>query len=208
MIDKICKNLTNKIRKENQDIDDERAEVINYGLHLIIGELPKFLIIFGFAYIFGILDLMILSYILILPYRVFSGGFHLKSHIGCIIGTITFFGGVALMAKHIVLDGNIRYFTTLLIWGFGMWMTKLYAPADTENVPIISKKERRKKKLLAYIALTISIIASIFIKNIVISNIIIFGMLFQSISITRFAYKITKNQYGYEVYETSSQESI
>ena len=41
MIDKICEFLTNKIRKEMPEIDDERAEVINYGLQLIIGEIPK-----------------------------------------------------------------------------------------------------------------------------------------------------------------------
>ena len=43
MIDKFCDYLTNKIRKANPDIDDERAEVINYGIHLIVGEIPKFL---------------------------------------------------------------------------------------------------------------------------------------------------------------------
>ena len=34
MIDKICLLLTNKIRKEMPEVDDERAEIINYGLHL------------------------------------------------------------------------------------------------------------------------------------------------------------------------------
>ena len=36
MIDKICMFLTNKMRKEMPDIDDERSEVINYGLQIII----------------------------------------------------------------------------------------------------------------------------------------------------------------------------
>ena len=38
MINQICKSLTNKIRQEMPDIDDEEAEVIKYGLELIIGE--------------------------------------------------------------------------------------------------------------------------------------------------------------------------
>ncbi len=42
MIDKICKFLTNKMREEMPDIDDERAEIINYGLKNIIGEIPKY----------------------------------------------------------------------------------------------------------------------------------------------------------------------
>lgn len=51
MIDKICEFLTNKIRKEMPEVDDERAEIINYGLQNIIGEIPKTFIIFGIAYI-------------------------------------------------------------------------------------------------------------------------------------------------------------
>ena len=44
MIDKITEFLTNKIRKEMPDVDDERAEVINYGLQILLGEVPKFFI--------------------------------------------------------------------------------------------------------------------------------------------------------------------
>ena len=50
MIDKITKFLTNKIRKEMPDVDDERAEIIMYGLQNIIGELPKGIIILLIAY--------------------------------------------------------------------------------------------------------------------------------------------------------------
>lgn len=203
MVDKICDYLTNKIRKEDQEIDDERAEIINYGIHLIVGEIPKFFIIMGIAYLLGAFDLTILSYFLVLPYRGASGGFHLKTHIGCIIGSVVFFSGIALLSKYVILGTTAKYIVTFIIWLFGMIMVKLYAPADTENVPIISKKERKKKKILSYILLTASIIASLIIKDSVISNIIVYGMLFQSISITKLAYKLTNNKYGYEVYNTS-----
>ncbi len=203
MVDKICDYLTNKIRKEDQDIDDERAEIINYGIHLIVGEIPKFFIIMGIAYLLGVFDLTILSYFLVLPYRGASGGFHLKTHIGCIIGSVVFFSGIALLSKYVILGTTAKYIVTFIIWLFGMIMVKLYAPADTENIPIISKKERKKKKILSYILLTASIIASLIIKDTVISNIIVYGMLFQSISITKLAYKLTNNKYGYEVYNTS-----
>ena len=41
LIENICNKLTLKIRKEMPEVDDERAEVINYGLQLVIGEIPK-----------------------------------------------------------------------------------------------------------------------------------------------------------------------
>ncbi len=205
MIDKFCDYLTIKIRKENPDIDDERAEVINYGIHLIIGEIPKFFIIMGVALLLGILDLTILAYFLVLPFRGASGGFHLKTHIGCIVGSIIFFCGIGLLGKYLILGTTVKYIVSFAIWAFGMITVKLYAPADTENVPIISKNERKKKRIESYITLTLSIVIALFIKNEVISNIIIYGMLFQSISITRFAYNLTNNKYGYEVYNTSQE---
>lgn len=205
MVDKICDYLTNKIRKENSEIDDERAEVINYGIHLIVGEIPKFFIIMGIAYLLGVLDLTIFAYFLMLPFRGASGGFHLKTHIGCIIGTVIFFSGTGLLGKYLILAPTVKYIVTFLVWAFGMIMVKLYAPADTENVPIISKKDRRNKRILSYITLTLSILASLFIKDVVISNIIVYGMLLQSISITKLAYKLTNNKYGYEIYNAQQE---
>ena len=48
----------------------------------------------GIAYLLGIFDLTILAFFLLLPYRAVSGGFHLKTHIGCIVGSVIFFVGL------------------------------------------------------------------------------------------------------------------
>ena len=45
MIDSICTFLTNRIRKEMPEVDDERAEVIHYGLENIVGEFPKIILL-------------------------------------------------------------------------------------------------------------------------------------------------------------------
>ncbi len=90
MIDKFCEYLTNKIRKEMPDVDDERAEVINYGLQILVGEVPKIFIMAGIAWVLGILKWTLVCFVLMLPYRMHSGGFHLKTHIGCIIRNINY----------------------------------------------------------------------------------------------------------------------
>ena len=200
MVDKICNFLTNKIRNKNSDIDDERAEVINYGLQLFIGEIPKTFVFILIAAILGVLKEFLITVLVIFPYRAFSGGFHLKTHIGCIIGTSFMYCGIPFVSKFIILNSIAKYITIGLVWIFGIIMCKLYAPADTENVPILKKKTRKTKQILSYIVLTITLVIGIFIKNNVISNIIILGMFIQSLMITRLAYKITKNKYGYEVY--------
>lgn len=204
MIDKITQSLTNKIRKEMPDVDDERAEVINYGLQILLGEVPKIFIMLGIAYILGVFRLSLITFLILLPYRSASGGFHLKTHIGCIISTTTFYCGVAFLSKSIILDDIAKYLLIVAVAVFGIIMIKLYAPADTENVPIVSKKARKQKRILSYIFLIIGLIISAVIRNSVITNIIIFGYLVQTCMITRLAYRLTNNKYGYELYENAS----
>lgn len=204
MIDTICTFLTNRIRKEMPEIDDERAEVINYGLQNIVGEIPKIFLLFIIAYILGIFKEVLFMFIVLIPYRGTSGGFHLKTHLGCIVGTTAFYCGIVLLSQHVVLGNITKYMLIGISWIFGMFMIKLYAPADTENVPILSKKDRKKKQIIAYIAYTLGLVVALFIQNTVISNILLFGNLLQTLTITKLAYRLTKNKYGYEVYGDAS----
>lgn len=204
MVETFCSKLTLKIRTKMPEIDDERAEVINYGLQLLIGEVPKTIILIVIAYLFGALKLTVVALLALLPYRTVSGGVHLNTHIGCIIATSLFYTGNAIISKYLVIGTNIRYLITFFIWVFAMIMIKLYAPADTEAVPILRKKERQIKKVLSYIIMTISLGISVVINNMVIANILMIGVLFQTTTITRMMYKITGNKFGYEEYIKSS----
>ena len=209
MIEKFCNYLTVKIRKNMPEITDERAEVINYGLQLVVGEVPKIFIMILIAYALGILKLSIISFLVVMPYRTFAGGFHLKTHIGCIVGTTLFYCGNVILSQHIILEQFfIKAILVLAVWIFSMCMIKLYAPADTENVPIISKNDRKKKQILSHITMSITLAISLFIENSVISNMLIFGVLIESLAITRFAYILTKNKYGYEEYLKNGLQEI
>ena len=202
MIDKICENLTSKIQKKMPEIDNERAEIIKYGLQLMIGEIPKFILLIEMAIILKIGWLVIFAYITMLPYKIVAGGFHLKTHIGCTIGTFIVYFGNVLISKHLLLQpAYLKYIIVGLIWGISIIMISLYAPADTVNAPILRKKERRLKKILSYIFATITLLVAILIKDNTLSNILLINVLVESISISRLAYKITKNEYGYETYQ-------
>lgn len=209
MIDKFCRYLTSKIRKQMPEVDDEQAEVILYGIQLIVGEIPKFFIMFGIALLLGIWWQTLLAFFLLLPYKVTSGGFHLKTHLGCILGTNIIYCGNAYLSTIWNFPNEIlKYITIAVIWIFGILMVSIYAPADTENVPIISKKERKNKKILSYIFLSINMIVALFVPNIIVSNLMIFGSLIQTVSITRIAYILTKNKYGYEEYLKEQEVTI
>ena len=208
MIDKLCAFLTNKIRKEMDNVDDEKAEVINYGLQNLIGEIPKIFIMLIIAYILGIFPLALFTFIVLFPYRGASGGVHLKTHLGCIIFTTSFYCIIPYISQYFVLEGLVKYIVIASVWVFGMIMIKLYAPADTEDVPILSTVLRKKKKIISYITFSLALIAAMFITDSVISNILILANLIQTITITRFAYRLAKSKYGYEVYSDTSTQSI
>lgn len=204
MIDKFCEYLTNKIRKENPEIDDERAEIIKYGLQLMVGEVPKFFIMAAIAWALGIFKWTLVCFALVLPYRMYSGGFHLKTHIGCIIGTSLMYTGNAFLSKHFELTLLYRIIFAVFVWTFAIVMIYKYAPADTEDVPVVSKKERRKRKNISYVILTVMIISGVLVSNSIVSNILLVGALLQTLSITRVAYILTNNKYGHEVYLKSN----
>lgn len=207
MIEKFCQFLTSLILKNNPEIDEERGEIINYGLQLMVGEIPKMIITLVLAYFLGIFKLTLLSILIIMPYRAVSGGFHMKSHLGCILVTNLFYCGVPKISKYIYFHNQTRIIFVLCALILGIIMIKLYAPADTENVPILRAKERKQKKILSYIFYTTGLICALCIKNNTISNIILFGYLAQTLMITKIAYKLTNNKYGYEIYNNSTSET-
>lgn len=206
MINKTCEILLKKIRKEMPDINDERAEVIFYGLQLIIGEVPKILLLFAVAMIFRIGWLVIFAYATMLPYKTVAGGFHLKTNMGCLIGTFIVYYGNVLLSKFIIFSTDIKYLLSIITLIFSIIMIYFYAPADTINLPILRKKERKTKRILSYIFATATLIVALIIKDSTLSNILIFNVLIETICISRIAYKITKNEYGYQTY--AKQEII
>lgn len=203
MIDKICDFILARIKKEIPDIDDERIEIINYGLQMIIGEVPKLIGTLIIAYLLGVLKLTILAYIMLLPYKYFVGGVHAKSHLACMITTPLIYSGNALISRNLpLIPIEYRFLAIIFVWIFSMIVISIYAPADTENVPILRKKERKFKKIMSYITMTVTLVIAIILQNkyIIVSNILIIGCFIHSVFITRPMYKLYHNKYGYEVY--------
>ncbi len=206
MIDKFCEYLTNKIKKRTPNMDDEQAEIIMYGIQLIVGEIPKIFLMFIVGFLLGLWWQTLLAFLILLPYKTVSGGFHLKTHLGCFLCSNIIYCGNAIISTVFMFPSDlIRYIVICAVYMFGIVMVSIYAPADTENLPILTRRERKTKKILSYIFLTINMIGAILIPNTVIQNLIIFGTLAQTMCITKIAYIITKNKSGYDLYMKQQQ---
>lgn len=201
MIDRFCDWITDKIKGKMPEIDEEKEMVINFGVRLIFGELPKILVLFILGFLLQIGWYALLIYLLLAPYRSFTGGFHLKTHWGCMITSIILYIIPILIAKYMpILQNYIIYIMAGLIGILSVIFIAKYAPADTENIPILSKKERRVKKIKSYISLAILLTVIIFIPDKIVSGMLLYGIFLQNLTLTPIAYKLTKNKYSYEVY--------
>lgn len=201
MIDRFCDWITDKIKGKMPEIDEEKEMVINFGVRLIFGELPKILVLFILGFLLQIGWYTLLLYLLLAPYRSFTGGFHLKTHWGCMITSIILYIIPILIAKYMpTLQNYIIYIMAGLIGILSVIFIAKYAPADTENIPILSKKERRVKKIKSYISLVILLTVIIFIPDKIVSGMLLYGIFLQNLTLTPIAYKLTKNKYSYEVY--------
>ena len=204
MIDKFCNFLTSKIKENVENIDEEKELIINFGVKLIFGELPKIIILFIIGFILGIGWYTLILFFLLAPYRSFTGGFHLKTHLGCMITTSILYLIPIILAKFISIPQIFLYISAILVGILSTILITKYAPADTENIPILSIKERKSKKIKAYIALAILLAISVLIPDKIISWMLIYGIFLQNLTILPISYKLTKNKYGYEVYAEES----
>lgn len=201
MIGRICDKLMSRVRLKMPEVDDERAEVIRYGFELLIGEVPKLILMFILAFALGKLKYFIISVAILCPYRTFSGGIHLKTHLGCFIGTNLLYLGNVYVSEWIIFTNDfIKYTTLIFTYVFAIVMILLFAPADTETVPILRRKDRIHKKILSLIWITCIVILAAFIKDRIISNMCILGIIFQTLTITKLSYKLFNVKLGYLEY--------
>lgn len=197
MLEKICQKITNYLRTRIKSIDDEKAEVINFGLLVILGEGPKLIIIILLAWWLDILFLTLVTLIAMSLYRTQSGGFHLEGHISCFVVSALIFCGTGLLAQAMCnLPVSVQYFTYGLMFIFNIIIIDKYAPADTQNIPILNEKIRKKRKDGSYIAVTALFLFAIICPDKVISNICVLVTFIQSLSMTQTAYKLAKCEYG------------
>ena len=200
MVDKISNYILDNILYKNEKIEGDKREVMLFGVTRIVEDIPKYLIIFLIALSLDILMQLCVVLAITIVYKTFVGGAHARTNIVCLISSIIFFISPVLLAKYVNFSKNIMIIASALVFIFSVYVIIRHAPADTEAVPILRKKERKIKKILSYITMSVSLIIALLINNTIISNILIFGTLFQTLTISRFMYKITGNRYGYEEY--------
>lgn len=182
---------TNFIRK-NTSTSEEDLEKIDYGMQIIIIDIYHSILLFVSAYFLGIFMYTLIAYVFFAILRTFASGVHANSTLTCCIVSFTFFFGNVYLSlntpKNIVVISIVFLVSLILIF--------LYAPADTEERPLVSKKLRKSLKIKSALVVIIFYIAALLIKSNVYANLITYSVLEEAFIITPLAYKLFNKKYA------------
>ncbi|MDP4179932.1 MAG: accessory gene regulator B family protein [Bacillota bacterium] len=193
-LERLCKLLTKKLA-QNIFIEEEEIEIIEYGFHLIISETSKLLLTLIIMNSIGFLYYSIFVIVTFGVLRNFLGGVHAKTHIGCFISYLSTIFLIVLLGK--VTTKLQCIIITVSILPYVISTIKKYAPADTQEKPIVSEIQRKHLRKIGLFAVIILIIFSIFI-NSPFSGFIIFTIFAETILMRPAAYKLFKSSFSME----------
>ena len=183
--------IRNSIKKQYPNYSEDKLDEIMYGVEGIYLTITKMIIIFIFAFILGVTKELLLLLIAFNFVRLFAFGMHAdKSWICLLFSGLLFLGG-AVLAKNIVINKPILYTLYLIV----IIIIAIYSPADTVKRPLINKKRRIKFKILSVIIAITYLIITLLIKDNMLINILIFGLIIECILILPITYKVFKMPY-------------
>lgn len=183
---KILNHCMSIVKDKYPEYDEDKLEVINYGLESIYLTFTKIIIIFILAIILKIWKEVLLLLAFYNLIRVSAFGMHAKKSIHCLIISLTLFIGGVYLCRYLVIPFILKVILSIIC----IILIARYAPADTEKRPIINKKLRRKYKIISVIISGMFAIGIVLLSDKNISNYLLIGMIEASIMLLPITYKI------------------
>lgn len=174
-MDKLLDKTMNFLYKNNDNMDEEQAEVIRYGLELLFIKISFFVCTMIIGIVMGSFFECLIFTILFSNIRTLAGGYHANTRIQCFIISMLTFTSVLCLLKiveiyeYILLPiAVVAIILSIVIWE--------YAPVDTDNKrldndeKILFRKKTRKMiiteiviALIAYFVGFLSVACSVFL---------------------------------------------
>ncbi|EFS01644.1 putative accessory gene regulator protein, partial [Listeria seeligeri FSL N1-067] len=130
--------------------------------------------------------------------RRYSFGLHATKTLNCTLISLTMFVLTPWIFQNVLSNNWI----VLGTFAFILLNMFLFAPADTENLPLIGEGHRKKLKRKAMIGTLILTGITLLIPFAEMKTLIMIGSLFQVVSINPLTYKLLRRRYrNYEKYE-------
>ena len=197
----IPENMSTKIInyfKINLNLSNEDIEKLSIGVTIILFNIFEAALVFISAFLLGIIKETILFSIIFIPLRMLAAGVHCKTGSACIITTLSFYIGSTLLSKYYPVI-NSYAFIIGIICTIALFK---YAPADTQNRPILGQEQRKKLKIKTMLIASLILLINLLISNNILFNCSMYALLLETLSVLPLTYKAFGVKYNnYKSYE-------
>lgn len=184
------------LAKRNKEYTNEDVEIMRYALEGIYLTFTKILVITLIAWLLGVFKEYIWFVLIYTPIRSVSFGWHANTTKECWLVSILAF----ILVPYTFNIITINIITKIILLTFSILVFALYSPADTKKRPIVNKRRRLMFKVVSLIITFGYSYYSLYHSNLV-SNLMIASLLYQSILISPFIYKISHQEFNnYKAY--------
>jgi len=177
------------IKKYKCTITIDGEEILRYGIQIYYFNISKFLILLAVSIIFDIFAETCIAFLLIAVLKRFAYGFHADTFWSCLV--ITF---INIFSIVYLSELSFNPLIKILLAVIALILFALYAPADTEERPLVNHKRRTKLKIQTISVSVLYFILS-FVTNEVLSNMLVLSLIFIGFNTCPILYILFKKEY-------------
>lgn len=185
--------IVNYIKKSNIKMSNDDEDILRYGIQIYYFNISKLIIIFAISFILNVFIETCAAFMLIAILKRYAHGFHADTFWSCLIISLLNIFGIVFLSK-LSLSPMLK----IILAVFSLFLFILYAPADTEERPLVNPKKRKKLKIQAIIICIVYCLLSLFV-NKTLSNMLILSLVFIGFNTSPVLYILFKK--GYKNYE-------
>lgn len=143
-------NMATKITKtifRDREVDEDRFAIVKYGVEIFLVNVTKGIIVYLAAALLGMLWQTLVVHLSYLMIRRHSFGLHAKTSLGCTVTSVVMF----VILPYFVKEVQLSEWMIVLISGLILLNIAIFAPSDTENMPLFNAQKRhilRRKSIL------------------------------------------------------------
>ncbi|MBC1401369.1 regulator [Listeria booriae] len=186
-------NMATKITKtifRDREVDEDRFAIVKYGVEIFLVNVTKGIIVYLAAALLGMLWQTLVVHLSYLMIRRHSFGLHAKTSLGCTITSVIMF----VILPYFVKEVQLSEWMIVLISGLILLNIAIFAPSDTENMPLFNAQKRHVLRRKSIFNTFVVLVVANLIPWSEGSTLILLGALCQTIAIHPLTYKLLKRR--------------
>ena len=198
MVDKISNYILDNLLYKDEKVEGDEREIMLFGVTRIVEDIPKYTLIILISCYLSVIKRVGIVFLITLLYKVFVGGAHARTNLGCFVVSTLYFLIPAFLPEYLNIGNKVIYILYSIVFIFSLHVIINIVPADTEEIPILNKNKRKLMKCLAFISLIGIYILVLIINNIVLYKITLTTVFLIDLVAIKPVYKMFRCKYSYE----------